>query len=110
MTGHRQSGAVISLSGGSLSWPNRDAAYYFYLTDGHRLYLDRTGHTLAGPVAARQHALEDASTLLESWMVRSTLPWVHDRLGSFVAASLWLMLPFQRHVLCFTRRSAWASG
>jgi hypothetical protein len=63
--------------------------YYFHLTDGHRLYLDPTGHTLAGPVAARQHALEDARTLLESWMVRSTLPWrieVHDRLGSVVCS------------------------
>lgn len=63
--------------------------YYFHLTDGHRLYPDPTGHTLAGPVAARQHALEDARNLLESWMIRSTLPWrieVHDSLGTVVCS------------------------
>ncbi|WP_425374078.1 DUF6894 family protein [Microvirga calopogonii] len=63
--------------------------YYFHLTDGRRLYPDPTGHILAGPVAARQHALEDARSLLESWMVRSTSPWrveVHDGLGIVVCS------------------------
>jgi hypothetical protein len=62
---------------------------YFHLSDGHRLYLDPTGHTLAGPVAASQHALEDGLTLLESWMARSMLPWrieVHDSLGAVVCS------------------------
>jgi hypothetical protein len=63
--------------------------YYFNITDGRRLYPDPTGVALAGPEAARRHALEDARTLLESWMVRSTLPWrieVHDRLGTIVCS------------------------
>jgi hypothetical protein len=63
--------------------------YYFHLTDGHRLYPDPMGLVLEGPAAARQHALEDARALLESWMVRSALPWqveVHDSAGLIVCS------------------------
>ncbi|ANY84589.1 hypothetical protein BB934_41120 (plasmid) [Microvirga ossetica] len=45
--------------------------YHFNLTGGYRLCPDPTGLTLAGPEAARQHALEDARALLESWMARN---------------------------------------
>ncbi|WP_371826914.1 hypothetical protein [Microvirga sp. VF16] len=63
--------------------------YYFNLTDGYRLYLDSVGVVLVGPAAVRQHALEDARVLLESWMARSALPWrveVHDSLGTIVCS------------------------
>ncbi len=49
--------------------------YYFNLTDGRRLYPDPLGMCLLDADAARQHALEDARSLLESWMVRSPSPW-----------------------------------
>jgi hypothetical protein len=63
--------------------------YYFNLSDGRRWYPDPTGVELDGPDAARQHALHDARSLLESWMARSALPWrlvVHDSVGTVVCS------------------------
>ncbi|MCB5173978.1 MULTISPECIES: DUF6894 family protein [Microvirga] len=61
--------------------------YFFDITDGKRSYPDPLGIELPGPIAARQHALDDARALLESWMVRSALPWrieVHDASGAVI--------------------------
>ncbi len=49
--------------------------FYFHVTDGRRMYRDPVGVDLAGIGAARQHALQDARALLESWMARSRNPW-----------------------------------
>jgi hypothetical protein len=63
--------------------------YYFNLSDGRRWYPDPVGVELDGSDAARQHALYDAHSLLESWMARSALPWhlvVQDSAGTVVCS------------------------
>lgn len=63
--------------------------YYFDLTDGRRTYPDSVGMKLPDVKAARRHALEDARSLLESWMALSLLPWrieVRDDAGSLVCS------------------------
>ena len=65
--------------------------YYFHVADGRRVYRDPVGVELVGIEAAREHALRDARTLLESWMARSLKPWrivVADDVGatSFVVS------------------------
>jgi len=64
-------------------------SYYFNLTDGRRFYPDPTGLMLDDIAAVHRHAIEDARALLESWMVRSILPWrleVHDSRGELVCS------------------------
>ncbi|WP_425493347.1 DUF6894 family protein [Microvirga zambiensis] len=63
-------------------------SYYFHRTNGHGLYPDPMGLVLDRP-AARRHALEDARAPLESWMIRSALPWrieVQDSAGVIVCS------------------------
>ncbi|WP_371826912.1 hypothetical protein [Microvirga sp. VF16] len=63
--------------------------YYFNLSDGRRWYRDCTGVALDCPAAARQHALQDARALLQSWMAWSGLHWrlvVHDSGGTVVCS------------------------
>jgi hypothetical protein len=61
--------------------------YFFHLSDGRRTYPDPVGVDLDSLEAARQYAHQDARSLLESWMARSSAPWrmiVVDESGSTV--------------------------
>ena len=52
--------------------------YFFNLSNGQKLFPDPTGRDFAALKDARTHALEDARSLLESWMIRSRTRWIME--------------------------------
>ena len=62
--------------------------YFFNLTNGRKLFPDPAGQNFATDADARAYALEDARSLLESWMIKSHIRWrmeVTDETGNIIS-------------------------